>query len=48
MIKFTYKNKTLAYMPRAGATIEQLKACREIVARQFHLCLYDIRLQFAN
>ena len=42
MIKFTYKGKALAYMPRIDATIEQIKACRELVSDLFGLNLYDI------
>ena len=42
MIRFTYKGKTLAYMPTIGTTIEQVKACRELVSGLFGLNLYDI------
>jgi len=48
MIKFTHKGKELACMPRIGATIPQVKACRQIVADRSGLGLYDIRLQFKN
>ncbi|MCK5611744.1 hypothetical protein KAR91_58285 [Candidatus Pacearchaeota archaeon] len=43
MIKFTYKDKTLAYMPTAGATVIQLKVCKDLVARRFKLKAYSIR-----
>ncbi len=48
MIEFNHKGKTLAYMPRVGATMEQVKACREIVADKHSLNLYDVRLKFEN
>lgn len=48
MIKFTYKGKTLAYMPTVGATVNQLKDCRDILADRLKLKACDIRLQFAN
>ena len=43
MIKFTYKGKALAYMPTIGATITQLKDCRDLIARRFKLKAYSIR-----
>ena len=45
MLRFTYKGKVLAYMPRIGATIEQVKACRELVSGLFGLNLYDIAIK---
>ena len=48
MIKFIHKGKELACMPRIGATIEQVKACRQIVADRSGLGLYDVRLQFKD
>ena len=48
MIEFTFKGNTLAYMPRVGAIIEQVKACRAIVADRFGLNLYAVRLKFKN
>ena len=48
MIEFTCGEITLAYTPRVGATIEQVRACREIVADRFGLNLYAVRLKFKN
>lgn len=35
MIKFTYKGKALAYMSIIGATIRQIEAARQVVAKLF-------------
>ena len=48
MIEFKHKGNILAYMPRVGATIEQVKACREIVADKFSIDLYDVRMKFVK
>jgi hypothetical protein len=48
MIKFTHKGKELALMPRIGATIDQVKACRQIIADRSGLDLYDVRIQFKD
>lgn len=48
MIKFTYKGFTLAYMPLIDATMDQVKACREIISGIFGLNLYSIRLTFKD
>ena len=48
MIEFKHKGKTLAYMPRVDATMEQVKACRMIVADKHSLNLYNVRLKLEN
>ena len=48
MIKFTHKDETLAYMPREGATIEQVKACRQIVADGAGLDLLSVIVKFKS
>lgn len=48
MIKFTYRGKTLAYMPRVGAIIDQVKACRMLVADLNSLDTLDIIVKSKN
>lgn len=44
MLRFTYKGFTIAHMDLQGATIEQIKACREVISGVFGLNLYNIRI----
>lgn len=44
MLRFTFKGFTLAHMDLQGATIEQIKAGREVIAGIFSLNLYSVRI----
>ena len=42
MLRFTYKGFTLAHMDLNGAEMEQVKACREVIADTFGLNTYSV------
>ncbi len=44
MLRFTFKGFTLAYMDLQGATMEQIKAGRELIASIFGINLYSVRI----
>ena len=44
MLRFTYKGFTIAHMDLLGATMEQVKACREVIADTFGLNTYNVRM----
>lgn len=45
MLRFTFRGFTLAYMDLQGATIEQIKAGRELISGLFGLNLYSVRIK---
>lgn len=48
MLRFTFKGLTLAYMDLQGATMDQVRACREVVSSIFGINLYSVRIIIKN